>query len=455
MAQSNGKKLASKLIGWLIFLAIIGSPGAYFYFREITVDVTAVPLKRGHVEQTVTAISAGTVTPKQDSMISAGTIGIITRIPVKEGDRVKEGDILVELDHAELDAQVVLAEANLRVGQSRLKQAKIAATIYEAIARTRVSQASAQFEVAQQDYERIKTLWDKKAISPSDFDKVTLGLRVSKETNAAALAAQKENLVRQEEIACAESAIEQLQAGLTVATEMRDKAYVKAPFDAIVAKIFVDIGESIGGGGLGGGSLGGGIGVGMGAGLGGGMGGGGAAGRGMSVASPMALVQLIQDEGLYIKAPFDEANASEIQIGQKVRIGIDAFRDIDFPGHVTFISPTVSRNLDLSRTFEIHVAIDEGAEKFISGMSADVIIIADEKDNVLYIPTEALVREEYAYVIQNGRAMARDVKLGIGNWQAREVLEGLQEGDQVVTSIGIKELKDGVKVNVVESLEKK
>ena len=175
----------------------------------------------------------------------------------------------------------------------------------------------------------------------------------------------------------------------------------------------------------------------------------------MSMASPMALVQLIQDEGLYIKAPFDEANASEIKVGQKVRIGVDAFRGIDFPGRVTFIAPTVSRNLDLSRTFEIDVAIEEGAEKFISGMSADVIVIADEKEDVLYVPMEALIREEYAYVIENGRAVAHDVKLGVGNWQTREVVEGLREGDRVITSVGIKELKDGVKVNVVESLEEK
>jgi len=86
-------------------------------------------------------------------------------------------------------------------------------------------------------------------------------------------------------------------------------------------------------------------------------------------------------------------------------------------------------------------------------MSADVIIVADEKDGVLSVPSEALIREEEAYVIENGRAVKRKVKIGIGNWQSKEVLEGLSEGELLITSVALKELKPGVKVRVVESLE--
>jgi len=348
------------------------------------------------VETTITAMASGTVKPKIDSMVAAGTLGKVTRIPAKEGDRVKEGDVLVELDHAELDAQVALAEANLRVGMSRLEQAKIAATIYEEIARTRVSQTSAQLGVAKADFERIQALSDRKAVSQSDFDKVTLALRVAQESEAAAKASQQENLVRQEEIRSAEAAIEQLQAGLTLAREMRDKAFVRAPFDGVVAKKFVDIGEALGtglGGEVGGGSIGGG---GAGAGVGVGSTPAMPSAGGISTASAMALVQLVQDSEFYVKAPFDEANAAQIKVGQKARIGLDAYRGTEFPGTVTFISPTVTRNLDLSRTLDIDVRIDQGQEKFIAGMSADVIIIAAGKDDVLSVPSEALIREEEA-----------------------------------------------------------
>ena len=129
MAESRRKNLGSKILGWLIFLAVVTAPVAYYFLREPTIEVTAVTLKKGHVEQSLTAFSSGTVKPKIDSTIASGTLGKVMAIPVKEGDRVKANDILVELEHAELDGQVELAEANVRVGLSRMQQAKIAATI--------------------------------------------------------------------------------------------------------------------------------------------------------------------------------------------------------------------------------------------------------------------------------------------------------------------------------------
>ena len=452
MAESTRKHLAVKLIGWLIFLGLAAAPIFYFSLREREINVTATVLKRGHVEQTITAMSSGTVKPREESMVAAGTMGKVTAIPVKEGDQVKKGDVLVELDHAELDAQVVLAEANLRVGLSRLEQAKIAANIYEEIARTRVSQAGAQFQLARLDFDRVKSLADKKAISQSDFDKITLALRVSQETDAAAKASQQENLVRKEEIRSVEATIEQLQAGVLLAKEMRDKAFVKAPLDGVVAKVLVKIGESVGssfGGGLGGGgSAGAGAGAGIGAG-----GGASLSMGGMSMASSLALVQLVQVRDLYVKAPFDEANAAFLKPGLKARINLDAYRGTDFPATVEFVSPTITRNLDLTRTLDLDVRIDQGVEQFISGMSADVIIVADAKDNVLCVPSECLVREEEAYVIENGRAVRRKVKIGIGNWLNKEILDGLKEGETLITSVGLKELKNGIKVRVVESLD--
>jgi HlyD family secretion protein len=436
----------------VIALGVVTAPFAYYFLQEKEIAVTAVTVSRGHVEQTITAMASGTVKPRYDSMVAGGTMGKVVAKPVKEGDRVRKGDVLVELDHAELDAQVALAEANLRVGTSRLEQAKIAATIYEEIARARVGQAEAQLKVAKLDFDRVQALSDRKAVSQSDFDKITLALRVSQETDSAAKASQQENLVRQEEIRSAEALIEQLQAALTLAKEMRDKAYVRAPFDGVVAKVFVELGEAVGGGVSAG--LGASLGAGAGAGVGMGATSAGApSAAGMSMASPAALLQLVQDGGFYVKAPFDEANASLIKAGQKARIGLDAYRGIDFPGKVQFVSPTVTRNLDLSRTLDIDVVIEEGLDKFIAGMSADIIIVAQEKDDVLFAPSESLVREEEAYVIENGRAMKRKVQIGIGNWQRKEILGGLREGETLISPVSIKGLKNGIKVRVVESLD--
>jgi HlyD family secretion protein len=398
-----------------VAIAVISGLIAYFGFiREVPLDVTAVTLTRGRVEQTVSAIASGTVKPGLDSTVAANYLGKVKSVPVKEGDRVQEGDVLVELDHADLDAQVQLAEANLRAGMSKLEQAKIAAKIYEEVAKTKVSQATAQMDLAKTDYERVMALKDQKAVSQSEVDKLSLALRVAQENTAAALASQQETMVRQEEIRSAEAGIEQLQASISVAKEAREKAIIRAPFAGIVAKLPLDVGEAVNPG------------------------------------IPAAI--LVQDNGFYVKAPFDEANAAQIRKEQVARVTLDAYRGAVFPGKVSFISPIVALNADLSRTLDIDVKIEQGQEKLTSGMSADVVLLADAKDNVLFVPSEALIREETAYVIENGRAVERKVKPGIGNFLNKEVLEGLNEGETLITSVTVKGLKDGVKVRVVDEL---
>jgi len=416
MADRKQKHVGRATLGWLIAAVVIAAPIVYFSFlQEDLIKVTATTLKRGRVEDTVSAISAGTVTPKVESMVASALIGKIKAIPKKEGARVKEGDVLVEIEHAELDAQVELAEANLRAGKFKLEQAKIGAKIAEEVAETRVSQAAAQLAEAERSVKRLQALLDQQAISQSEMDKVNLAYRVAKEDHSAAVANCQENLVRQEEIKSAGAGIEQLQSSVEVAREAREKAFVRAPFDGIVAKVNVEVGEA--------------------------------------VAMGMPLVKLVQNTDFYVEAPFDEANASEIQIGQEARVNLDAYRGTDFPGEVTFISPTVQLNPDLSRTLDIDVRISEGQDKFVAGMSADVVIVVKRKDDVLYVPSEALVREEIAYVIEDGRARQRKVEVGIGNSYTREVISGLEEGETLITSVTEKGLEDGARVQVVESLD--
>ncbi|MCC6693984.1 MAG: efflux RND transporter periplasmic adaptor subunit [Candidatus Hydrogenedentes bacterium] len=413
--MAKQRRLGPQIVGWLIFLAILATPVAYLLTREEVIDVTAATIARGHVEQTVTAISSGTVKPFLDSMVATGSLGTVVNVPFEEGDHVNKGDVIVELRHDELDAQVALAEANLKVGMSRLEQAKLAAGINAEVAVTRVAQTAAQLEQAEKDFESMKALADRNAIRQNDFDKAALALKVARESAAAAKAGQREDLVRAEEVRMAEANIEQLKAAVAVATAARENAFVKAPFAGVIARIITDVGEAV--------SMG------------------------------MPLLQMVDPSTCYVEAPFDEANAAEIQLEQKARINLDSYRGEDFFGTVEFISPVVSTNPDLSRTLNVRIKVGEETEKFLAGMSADVVLVIEEKEDVVYAPTESLIRQEYAYVIENGRAVRRDIKTGIGNWNTMEILEGLKEGDQLVTSIGLADLADGVRVRVVDALE--
>lgn len=401
----------------LVWLAILGGAGFgvwRYANQELVYEVTTQQIGRGAVEETIAAISQGAVMPEEKSMVAAGAMGVIDAVHVEEGQQVSAGDLLVELQHEELDAQVAIAKANMNVAQTRLAQAKLGAEVSKEVSQTRVGQASAQKDAAAADYSRMKALLDKQAISAAEMDKMTLALRVAQEMQNAATAGKKEDQLRDQDVTTAQTMIEQLNAAIQAAEAARERCFVKAPINGVVARINLHKGEA--------------------------------------TAMGVPLLQLFDNSSKYIEAPFDEANAAQVKVGQEVRIELDAYPDHEFPGEVTYVSPVIIPNMDLSRTFTVRAKIKEDLDKFVVGMSAGVTIIAQRKEDIIKVPAESLVREEYCYVVKDGRASKRPVKLGIGNWEFKEVLDGLQPGENIVTSIAVKGLADGVLVKPVAEL---
>lgn len=451
MAASKTLKVIRTLLGWLIFLSLIGGPAAWFYLQEPVIDVTVTKLTRGNIEQTISAFSSGTVEPEISSMVAPESIGKVVAIHVKKGQRVEKGDILVELDCTQQVLQVGQAEARLRqaqIGQKLIREQQVH------------DQGRIDLLKRTRDLAAHELTKDKKLLEADDVGSESMVNMA--EINYNQVDDTYKNLsnlvslypLRIEEV---ETALVGAELLLEQARVAEDWTKVRAPFAGLIADVTVELGEIVGGG-LGAG-LGGAGGMGAMMGGGGGMGAmGGAAmaaggGGGLGGVSPLAVVHLVDDSDLYVKAPFDEATFGKLELGLPVRLSFDPYPDEEFPGRVSHVAATVTRNLDRSRTFEVEILIEEGKERLIPGMSADAIIIADAKDDVLFVPTEALVREEEGYVVEDGRAVRRKVTMGIGNWMQREVLEGLRENETLITSVNIKGLKDGVKVNIVDSLE--
>jgi HlyD family secretion protein len=403
-----------RVIIWLVVIGGAVGAGLYFYLQDPVVQVTAAPVGRGDVQDTIPAVSSGVVKPVQKSMVAAAGIGVIQAVHVEEGQRVEVGDLLVELKHDELDAQVNLTRANLEAGKSRLKQAQLGADIADDVSGTQLGQARAQYDAALREYERMRTLAERDAISDLDFQQAELAMRVAREGLSAAQAGQGESAVRAEEIKSVEATLDQLQAAVEVAEATREKAFIRAPIGGVVAQVLLQPGEA--------------------------------------VAMGMPLLHLVKDDDLYIEAPFDEANLANVKVGMKARVEMDAYRDETFQGEVTFVSPVVATTMTLSRTLNVKVRMLEGLDRLRAGMSADVTIIAEEKNNVLVVPTESLERQRYAYVIENGHAVRREVETGIGNWEYFEIMDGLQEGEELITSVAAIGLEDGVEVEIVPEL---
>ncbi|MBW7864656.1 MAG: efflux RND transporter periplasmic adaptor subunit [Candidatus Hydrogenedens sp.] len=415
MANSSKAGLIFRLVLLLVLAGGAGAGAYYYTMREKPVEVTVARAERGLVTETVASITSGTVVSPLSSKVAAGTLGTVGAVHVKDGDRVEEGMVMVEINHEELDAQVELARANLKVAETRLEQARIAARTARDAGGIRLRQAVAALEQGEADHQRVKALAERQAVSASDLERASLALKTAREGKAAAEVGLAEAALRDEDIKTAEASIEQLRVAIGAAEAARNRAFVKAPFRGVVAKLLTQVGEA--------------------------------------VVMGMPLLFLVQDEDLHIEAPFDEANLNVLEVGQRVEIEIDSCPDRVFRGTLDHISPVVNVVELMARNVTCRIRIDEGAEEFRPGMSADVSVITEEKENALFVPSEALVRDEYAFVVEDGRARRRGVGTGIGNWDQKEILDGLREGETIVTSISVLGLADGVPVTVVEALD--
>ena len=208
---------------------------------------------------------------------------------------------------------------------------------------------------------------------------------------------------------------EQAAASITVASAALDKTRLRAPFDGIIAEVTGAIGEY-------------------------------ATPSPPGVATPPAI-DLLTNDCHYVVAPIDEVDAAELAPGYLARISFDAHRGRSFQGNVKRVAPYVLDLEKQARTVEVEVEFSESLDiPLFAGYSADVEIILESHPNSLRVPTEALLEERYVLLYQEGEPLEqREVKTGIHNWRYTEILSGINEGDEIVTSLGREHVKEGAK----------
>ena len=208
------------------------------------------------------------------------------------------------------------------------------------------------------------------------------------------------------------------QANLQMNQVLLEETYLRAPFAGIVAEINGEIGEYV-------------------------------TPSPPGVATPPA-VDLIDYSCLYVTAPIDEVDAGALSVGLPARLGLDAFRGENFKGRLDRIAPYVLDLEKQARTVEIDVTFDDPGvrARLLVGYSADIDIILETHDNVLRIPTEAVMENDqvYRYDRAAGTLELVQVTTGIRNWNFTEVTGGLEEGDEIVLSLDEPGLAAGITV---------
>jgi HlyD family secretion protein len=168
----------------------------------------------------------------------------------------------------------------------------------------------------------------------------------------------------------------------------------------------------------------------------------------------LPAVDLIDDTCLYVSAPIDEVDGAQIKLGMTGRITLDAYRGKHFGGKVRRIAPYVLAVEKQARTVEVEVEFDRADEtgSLLVGYSADIEVVVTGRDNVVRIPTSALMPGNRVLLLNaDGVLEERRIETGLSNWEFTEAKSGLARGDRVVTSLE----REGVKAGAHAVAEQK
>ncbi len=159
------------------------------------------------------------------------------------------------------------------------------------------------------------------------------------------------------------------------------------------------------------------------------------------------VLDLLDPSSLFVSAPIDEVDAERVRAGMPVRLTIDSRPGESFPGTVARVAPFVLDLVEQNRTVEVEADFSDpaGAASVLPGTSADVEVILSSRDGVLRIPTSAIAEGGTVLMLERGRLAERKVAAGLRNWRFTEVVDGLDEGELVVTARESTSVKAGAR----------
>lgn len=364
----------------------------------------------------VSAVTAsGKIRPKTSVDISPDIQGRIVKIGVREGDLVHQGQFLLQIDPAQYEAAVSRAKALLASSQGELIRARANMDQAKRIADRNIElQKSGTNLVAAETVENATTNYD---VAVANYSS-------------------------------AKASVDQAQAGLRDAEQALSKTTLTSPIDGRVVRLPVETGEVAVPG---------------------------------TFSKDVGLLMTIADLSVILaKVQVDETDVVRLHMGDSVRVSIDAFPDTAFVGHVTKISnsaqltstSTASGSNDKAVDFDVEITLAHPPADVRPDLSATARIVTDTRKDALSVPIIALTvranepvpnesvkrdttkksadkkETEGVFVVTDGVANFRAVKIGIAGDEYFEVLEGLKPGETIVSGTyqAIRDLHDGTKV---------
>ncbi|HSH35155.1 efflux RND transporter periplasmic adaptor subunit [Schnuerera sp.] len=355
----------------------------------------------------------GKVVADKDIMVMPTIPGKVKSISVKDGDYVNKGDLLFTLDDKDIRKQVdqakiayEMAKANYNMSQ---EQSSIA---QESLERTKELTESV-LENARENLENTRKLYEAGAISKSQLDQAELGLQ-QQETQLQAQLDQAEIGASDQVIEIANAQLEQAELAYNQAQDALDNATVTSPADGFVAGVNIEVG-------------------------------------GMASSAQPAM-NIVGMERVYVRTDVVEGLINKLEKGQDVNVTIPAVSSQPFDAVIDSIVPAPDARTQL---YPVKIYLDNSDGKIKPGMFANVEIALDVKEDVLSVPSQSvIVRDEknIVYIVEDGKAVEKEVEIGLDTGTDIEILAGLEEKDKIIIS-GHNYVEDGGAVKVIRGTD--
>lgn len=396
----NGKKRRKRII-WITVIVLLLAGGGFGVKAALSPNRAIDPSKLAAVERGDLArvvVATGKIQPLSKAEIKSKASGIVKKIYVDYGDRVKQGQVLAELDKVQLEAAARASQANLQAAEAALDSAKAT------LERNKVDAEGPDVPFLKLNMGRAEQMYTDGVMSKSlveDAEK-NYQLALNKQVSA-----QRNLTVSRAEIAKAEAQVSQARASLENVQEDLKNSTIISPIDGLVLSRDVNVGDAVS-------SI-------------------------LVLGSQATPIMTLGDVSeVYVQGKVDEADIGKVYLNQPARIVVESFKDKKFTGKVTKISP-LGKEKDNVTTFEVRVSIANSTLELKANMSANAEILLEEKKNVLMVPEASLIydKDRNASVetpdlkAENGKKKIK-VKLGISNGVKTEILQGLNEKQEVV-----------------------
>lgn len=404
-AARRKKKQRRRLFFLVLLFGLAAAAAWWFWPLGIAANVNAAPATETVLRRDFASsvLATGAVQPQVGAEVRVGAriSGKVECLLANIGDTVSKGQVVAELEKADLDAMLTQRQAELSLAEAKLAAVESLLPREIEKAQLDLEESQATLTLAEKTLGRTRRLHERKVTTDDDLDQAqerytVAGSRVASARKSLELAETR----YAEDLRQAKAEVERVRSAVENARVQLSYATITAPIHGVIASVSTEEGETVA--------------------------------AGMQAPTFVTIIDL---ERLQVDAYVDEVDIGKVKVGQRAAFTVDAFPATEFEGTVSAIYPKAVIQ-DNVVNYDVVVDIQTPyRDQLRPEMTASVTIFLDQREDVLAVPSGAVQREQgktIVYVLEGGRTQPREIKVGWRDGQWIEVASGLQEGETVL-----------------------